>query len=547
MRVALVQINSVLADFSANKEKILEYIDKARSRKADLVVFPECALFGYAPFDLLERKALIRHQDKALKEIEKHIPEGMAVLLGVLSLNPRKTGRPYFNSAALLERGKKTKLFHKTLLPTGDVFDEARFIQSGSMDKNFFTFKKKKFFVSICEDIWAWPDNKGVSQYQENPIKKIKGQKVDLVINLSASPWHPRKLSERYHVAGMTAKHFKAPLIYVNMVGGQDEIIYDGRSFALDKNGKEFLHLHAFEEDINLFELDTKQTWAKHKEPSATESLRRALVLGLQDFCRKTGMQKVHFGLSGGIDSAVVAALAVDALGASNVTAIAIPGPHSSDLSFELAQKLAKNMNINFLKVEMNKAYEAVVSVLEKGIDLGEFGLPHENIQARLRGLSLMAFSNNTGSMLLNTSNKSEFASGYSTLYGDMCGGLCPLGDLTKAQVYALAKLYNSEHEIIPNEIITRPPTAELRPNQRDQDSLPAYDLLDKAVENLVEFGSEAKSKEEKWLLPILMRTEFKRWQAPPILKVSKHSFGRGRRYPIAHRAQELQLKKTAK
>lgn len=539
MRIALAQINPTLADFETNKLKVLEYIEKARLRKADIVVFPECALFGYAPFDLLERKQLLKIQMRALQAIEKKVPEGMAVLVGLLTANPKKLGRPYYNSAALVIRGKKTKFFHKTLLPTGDVFDEARFIQSDSMDKNYFTFKKKNFFVSICEDIWAWPDAKGVSQYQENPIKKQK-TKVDMVLNLSASPWHTKKLEDRHYVAGQTAKHFKAPIAYVNMVGAQDEIIYDGRSFVLDKNGKELVRLHSFEEDINLFDLDTKESWALAPELSSIDKLRRALVLGIQDFCRKTGMKSLHFGLSGGIDSAVVAALAVEAVGASNVTAIAIPGPHSSNLSYELASQLAKNLGIQFHKVEMNPAYQAVVDMLQAGISIGEFSLVHENLQARLRGLTLMAYSNKTGSLLLNTSNKSEFASGYSTLYGDMCGGLCPLGDLTKAQVYALAKFYNSEHELIPNQIIDRPPTAELRPNQKDQDSLPAYDLLDRAVENLVEKAGDAKTKEEKWLLPILMRTEFKRWQAPPVLKVSRHSFGRGRRYPIAHLAKEL-------
>ena len=539
MRIALAQINATLADFDSNKTKIIEFIKRAHARKTDLVVFPECALFGYAPFDLLERGQLLNKQDQALKAIHRAVPKGVAVLVGVLTRNPSKLGRPYFNSAALLVAGKKPQFFHKTLLPTGDVFDEARFIQSGSMDKNYFSFKGKKFFVSICEDIWAWPNKKGFSQYQKNPIKEQRGKKVDLVINLSASPWHLKKLEDRHYVVAATAKHFKAPVAYVNMVGAQDEIIYDGRSFILDHKGKELLRCASFEEDLNVFDLKTHETWSRPPELGKIEKLRSALVLGIRDFCEKTGIKRLHFGLSGGIDSAVISALAVDALGPSAVTAVAIPGPHSSSLSLDLAKKLAANLGIELKVVNMVPMYEAVVSSLNSAYGLKDFGLTHENIQARLRGLSLMAYSNMTHSLLLNTSNKSEFASGYSTLYGDMCGGLCPLGDLTKAQVYALARHYNNSAELIPHEIIERAPSAELRPNQKDQDSLPEYDVLDAAVVKLVEDGLSAKTAEEKWLLPILMKTEFKRWQAPPILKVSKHSFGRGRRYPIAHRGRE--------
>nr|WP_295902408.1 NAD(+) synthase [uncultured Bdellovibrio sp.] len=269
------------------------------------------------------------------------------------------------------------------------------------------------------------------------------------------------------------------------------------------------------------------------------EELRRALVLGIRDFCKKTGLQKIHLGLSGGIDSAVVAALAVDALGPSQVVTLGLPGPYNAPQSLTLAEGLAKNLGVDFKVVEMKSMYENVVSALEKGIDLSGFGIVHENLQARLRGITLMAYSNKENSLLLTTSNKSEYAAGYSTLYGDMCGGLAPLGDLTKEQVYALAKYYNQQGEVIPQEIIDRAPSAELRPDQKDEDTLPPYVKLDKSVQHLVEESGAAKTETDKWLLPVLMRTEFKRWQAPPILKVSKHSFGRGRRYPIAHKAKE--------
>jgi NAD+ synthase (glutamine-hydrolysing) len=346
-------------------------------------------------------------------------------------------------------------------------------------------------------------------------------------------------MKQREHVTTKTAAYFKAPIMYVNMVGAQDEIIFDGASFVLDKKGKKILSCQQFVEDINVIDIDTMEVWNKNASLSQVEELRRALVLGIRDFCEKVGIKKVHLGSSGGIDSAVVAALAVDALGPAQVVTFALPGPYSSKESLQLAQQLAKNLNVELKEVDINPAYESMVSSLTKGMGLQGFSLVNENIQARLRGMTLMAYSNQQGSMLLTTGNKSEYATGYSTLYGDMCGGLAPIGDLTKGQVYQLAKYYNLQGEIIPAGIIDRPPTAELRENQKDQDSLPPYDELDKSVAYLVEKSGVAKTKTDKWLLPILMKTEFKRWQAPPILKVSPHSFGRGRRYPIAQRAQE--------
>ncbi|KYG70795.1 NAD+ synthase [Bdellovibrio bacteriovorus] len=539
MRIAIAQINPTLADFQFNKEKILDFIRQAQQRKCDLVVFPECALFGYHPFDLLERSKVVAKQEQELKSLLSKIPKDIGVIFGLITKNPKKMGRPYFNSAVFAAKGQKPRFFHKQLLPTGDVFDEARFIQPGDLSKNYFTWKGKKFFLTICEDIWGWPDKEGRSPYVVNPLAQVKKQKIDMVINLSASPYFVGKMKQREYVVSKTARYFKAPMMYVNLVGAQDEIIFDGASFVIDKNGKKVLTCQSFEEDINVIDIDTMEVWNKTPKIDVTEELRRALVLGIRDFCAKTGMKKVHLGLSGGIDSAVVAALAVDALGPSNVTTIGLPGPFNAEKSLTLAKDLAKNLGVDFKVVEIGPMYDQVVKGLEKGIDLKDFGLVHENLQARLRGLTLMAFSNKENSMLLTTGNKSEYAAGYSTLYGDMCGGLAPLGDLTKEQVYALARYYNQQGEVIPEEIITRAPSAELRPNQKDQDSLPPYEDLDKSVAYLVERSGPAKTETDKWLLPVLMRTEFKRWQAPPILKVSPHSFGRGRRYPIAHKAKE--------
>lgn len=540
MRIALAQTNSVLANFNFNKEKILQFTQRAKEKKADLVVFPEANLFGYHPFDLLERESLVSTQEKILKEITKQIPKDIWVLVGGFEKNKSNKGRPYYNAAFLLQKGKCVKVFRKELLPTGDVFDEARFIEKGQVKNNYFKIKNKKFLLTICEDIWAWEDKKGKSIYAENPLKKMKKEKVDLIINMSASPFFSGKLKQREYVVAQTAKYFKAPMAYVNMVGAQDEIIYDGQSFVVDAKGKLQFACRSFEEDLNVFNLNSLEDWNADKgtlKENETEQLRKALVLGLKDFVQKTGMTKVHLGLSGGIDSAVVACLAVDAFGPQNVRLFALPTEFNLSESFELASKLAKSLRIDLQTISIQPIYEKIREVLDKAFDVKQFQLMHENIQSRIRGLTMMAYSNLQGSMLLTTGNKSEYATGYVTLYGDMCGGLAVIGDLTKKQVYDLAKLYNKEYELIPVGIINRPPTAELRPNQKDQDSLPEYDKLDQAVVHLVEERKEAKNQTEKWLLEVLDRTEFKRWQAPPILKISEHSFGRGRRYPIAHKA----------
>lgn len=540
MRIALAQTNSTLADFNANKKKILEFVHRAKEKKANLVVFPEASLFGYHPFDLLERDDLIDAQNKKLKELIKDLPKDIYVLIGAFEKNRKSKGRPFFNAAFLLQKGKQIKSFHKELLPTGDVFDEARFIEKGSLKNNYFKVNGKKFLLTICEDIWAWEDKKGKSVYTENPLKKIKREKVDLIINMSASPFFEGKLKQREYCVSKTATYFKAPMVYVNMVGGQDEIIYDGQSFLVDSKGKNKFLCRSFEEDLNVFDLDSLEDWnadKASKKETATEQIRKALVLGLKDFVHKTGMVRVHLGLSGGIDSAIVACLAVDAFGPQNVRLFALPTEFNQPESFDLAAKLAKNLRVQLQTISIQPIYEKIRSVLDQAFEVQQFHLMHENIQSRIRGLSMMAFSNLKESMLLTTGNKSEYATGYATMYGDMCGGMAVIGDLTKKQVYELAELYNKEYQLIPQRIIDRPPTAELRPNQKDQDSLPEYDVLDKAVTELIEKRNKAKNPTEKWLLGVLDKTEFKRWQAPPILKISEHSFGRGRRYPIAHKA----------
>jgi len=540
LRIAVAQINVTLGDFAANRKKILEQIQKASEEKCDLILFPEATLFGYHPFDLLERRQLVEMQLKELREIEKKIPAGIGALIGLISKNPSKKGRPYFNSAALVQKGKKSQIFHKQLLPTGDVFDEARFIESGKTIKNIFSFKGKKILMTICEDIWAWPMKDGSSQYAENPLEVLKGKKIDLVLNMSASPFYLGKEKIRQYLVEKTAQHFKAPVIYANLVGAQDEIIFDGSSFAVSAKGTEILRCAEFIEDFQIFDLrdNTKRKTTPKRLEART--LRQALVLGIKDFCQKTGLQKIHLGLSGGVDSALAACLAVEALGAKNVAGLAMPGEFNAPKSLSLARELATNLGIQLLEAPIGQIYESTKENIDAVFGVREFGLVHENLQARIRGLILMAYSNKENSLLLSTSNKSEYAAGYATMYGDMCGGLAPLGDLTKSQVYAICADYNLDGDVIPKEILTRAPSAELRPNQKDQDTLPPYDQLDQSVRKLIQECALAKTATDRWLLPILMRTEFKRWQAPPILKVSSHSFGRGRRYPIAHRAKEI-------
>lgn len=537
MRIGVSQINPVLGDFDFNAQKIRSEVVRAKERRCDLVVFPESAIFGYHPFDLLERPDLVARQEKVFAQLHRSLPKGIGVVLGVLVRNPSSRGRPYFNGAALIEKGRKAIFFHKQLLPTGDVFDEARFIETGDLSKNVFRFRGHKFFLTICEDIWAWPDKKGASFYRDNPLAKVKEKGVDFVINLSASPFYPGKDKVRRDLVAQTAKHLKAPMLYCNLVGAQDEIVFDGGSFILDAKGNYQLRCQTFVEDFGIYDLETGEGSIRFDPPTGIEQIRQAMVLGLRDFCQKTGFERVHLGLSGGIDSAVVAAVAVDALGPANVRCFYLPTEFSAAASGEAAHLLAQRLGVELQEIPIQHMFEVVRKELDGAFGLAEFGLPHENLQSRLRGMALMFYSNSSRSLLIGTSNKSELAAGYSTLYGDLCAGFLPLGDLTKGQVFELAEHYNREHEIIPRFIIERPPSAELRPNQKDQDSLPPYDQLDDSVVRLVENSGKTRNPTDRWLLQALFRSEFKRWQAPPILKLSKHAFGRGRRFPVAHRS----------
>lgn len=539
MKVALAQINAVLGDFKTNAQFILTEIERAAKDGADLIVFPECALFGYHPVDLLDRPLIVRQQLKELQKITKACPAHLNVILGAITLNEQPQGKPYRNSAVLIHNKKIARIFNKELLPTYDVFDEGRHIQPGRTKDNIVRIGSHRVLITICEDIWAWKIKGKQTLYETNPLLNIKANKVDFVVNLSASPTTTNKLKWRHVVCSATARHFKAPMVYVNLVGGQDELIFDGGSLYINKAGKVIAQAKRFETDYLCIDLkETKNQFKKIKQLTQVESQRKAIVLGIQDFAKKTGFKKLHLGSSGGIDSALVACLAAEAVGPENLSTISMPGPFNSPDSAKWSKELSEQLDCSYLEMSIESSYKEVLRIFSEATGHSDFSQVNENLQARLRGLLLMAFSNQNNSLLLGTSNKSELAIGYSTLYGDLCGGLLPIGDLLKRDVYRLANHYHSTRGWIPAGILNRPPSAELRPNQTDQQSLPPYDVLDKAIEKLVDNKKSTQTKIDDWVLSAMMLSEFKRWQAPPILKVSEHAFGRGRRFPIAHRAK---------
>ncbi len=529
MKLCLAQINTTIAHFEQNSRKIIEGIELAYKNGCDLLLLPELCLFGYWPSDLLENQLLIQEQIKKIKIIQKHIPKGLGVLFGAVTLDKKSDGLCGRNTAVFLEKEKPPKYFYKELLPNYDVFDEKRHFASGKMKDNILKFKNKKILVTICEDIWGWGDQG--HRYPVNPITEIK-QTVDLVVNISASPYSFNKIKERENVVAQTARKMKAPVVYVNQCGAQDEIVFDGGSFILDFKGKKLYQAPYFEENFGIYDFN-KPTKHKNTKQDSLVLLKNALVLGIRDFTQKNNFKKIHLGLSGGIDSALVACLAVQAVGARNVTCIALPGPYSSQLSFDLALKLTENLGVEFLNIDTNGVYKTYFDELDISLGIKEFGLVHENLQSRIRGTFLMAYSNFKNSLLLTTGNKAEYAMGYATLYGDMCGGLAPIGDLLKSQVVDLCHLINESQAIIPAEIIKRPPTAELRENQKDEDSLPPYNILDSLVEKFIVTGVSPKNEFEEDIYRRMMLAEFKRWQAAPILRVSDRAFGTGRRYPI--------------
>lgn len=551
MRVALCQINATVADFEGNRHRINEWAGRAAAGGAEVAVFPEMTLTGYPPRDLLERPSFVRHCTDTMKlliEDSRRWPD-LGLVVGSISSNP-DAGKPLFNEAWVIRGGQVISVHRKTLLPNYDVFDEDRYFEPGASIA-LSRLEPEAVGVTICEDIWNDKHSGNGRRYRTNPVETIAGEGAQLLVNLSASPYSWGKGRLRQKMLSQIAREHGFPVVYVNMVGGNDSLIFDGRSLAVAADGTLLAVGAAFEEDLILVDLpEAGMAPVPHLNAEARISLEemegthQALVLGLRDYVRKCGFQSVILGLSGGIDSAVTAVLAVDALGADNVHAAFMPTRFTSDLSRREAEATARNLGIQLKTISIDGIFDRYLADLEAGLE----GLPgnatEENIQARIRGNVLMALSNRFGHLVLSTGNKSEIAVGYCTLYGDMCGGLCVISDLYKTEVYRLAEHLNRHEERIPNGTIQRPPSAELKANQKDQDTLPPYEMLDGILrryvdENLDEDGIVDHGYQRSVVQDVIRRlevNEYKRQQAAPGLRVSWKAFGMGRRYPIARK-----------
>lgn len=542
MKIALGQINTTVGDFDGNVEKMLAFARQAERAGAALIIFPELALTGYPPRDLVDRPSFVEANLKALQDLARKAP-AIAILVGTIGRNPEKGEKPFFNAAVLLEKGKVLHSYQKRLLPFYDVFEEVRHFESGK-STSCFPFRGKKLGVNICEDMWNDRLFLEKSFYKVDPIDEEVQAGVDLLINLSASPFVLGKAQFRIDLVSALALKHDRPFLMVNLVGGNDELIFDGHSLAVNNKGDILALGKGFEEDLIIVDLDG----ASLPDAPATESeeaqAEAALVLGIHDYVAKCGFEKVVVGLSGGIDSSLVAALAVLALGAKNVVGVSMPSPYNSPESHDDAEKLAKNLGIEFLTIPIDLIYQSYGSALKK--EFGTFGteISEQNIQARIRGNILMALSNKKGYLVLSTGNKSELAVGYCTLYGDMSGGLAVISDIPKQFVYRLARFINRQKKWIPERVFQKAPSAELAPNQTDQQVLPPYEVLDQILECYIEdqksadeiiaegFDRQTVEKVTAWV----KKNEYKRRQAAPGIKVTGKAFGMGRRYPIARK-----------
>ncbi|MBK7173378.1 MAG: NAD+ synthase [Bacteroidales bacterium] len=543
MRIALAQLNYTIGDFEQNREKIIEVIRHARNQQVDLVVFAELSICGYPPRDFLEFSDFIERCEFSVQSIADEC-KGIAAIVGSPSHNPDIKGKNLLNSAFLLSDGKIIASAHKTLLPTYDIFDEYRYFES---NKTFevIEFKGLRMALTICEDLWnIGPD----PLYVIAPMEALSLQHPDIIINIAASPFTWGQEEERNKVLNTNASNYKIPLIYVNHVGAQTELLFDGNSKVLDETGQIIHVLSAFKEDFRIVDFDTNtrkfpDNSFDHQISKTEKSqlIHDALVMGIHDYFKKMGFSKAILGLSGGIDSAVTLCLAAEALGPENVRAVLLPSRYSSDHSIADARSLALNLKTPHEVISIEESFQSFVDTLSPQFKDLPFNIAEENIQARVRAVILMALANKFGFILLNTSNKSEAAVGYGTLYGDMCGGISVLGDVYKTEVYELANYINRNTEIIPWNSISKPPSAELRPDQKDSDSLPEYGILDqilyqyielrKGPAELIKLGFEENTVRR--ILRMVNMNEWKRHQTPPILRVSPKAFGSGRRMPI--------------
>jgi NAD+ synthase (glutamine-hydrolysing) len=542
MKIALVQFNPTVGDFAGNSTKILELAQLAQQRGADLAVFSELCLCGYLPLDLIERPQFIARNERELACLAKKLP--IPSIVGYAAHVNESTGKAAANAAALLDHGRIAFVQHKMLLPTYDVFDESRYFQPARTQLPFL-FHEQQLGITICEDMWNDKNFWAKQLYDRDPVAELVGKGAALLINISGSPYTIDKGALRIDMLRSLAKNHGRPVIYVNLVGGIDSLVFDGGSMVIMPDGRIAAQSALFDEDLVLFDAETGLGEIHPQPASEIEVALRALICGTRDYVCKSGFSKVVVGLSGGIDSSVVAAVAVAALGRENVLGVSMPGPYSSEGSRTDAKVLAENLGIEFLSLPMSDVFESYRSALCEPFQGRPENVAEENLQARIRGNFLMALSNKFGSMVLSTGNKSEMAVGYCTLYGDMAGGLALLSDVPKTMVYALAETINRERELIPRPSIEKPPSAELRPNQKDQDSLPPYDVLDTILKAYIEF---VKSPDEiatqygynldlvRSIAIRVDRNEYKRRQAPPGLKITSRAFGLGRPFPIVQK-----------
>ena len=540
MRIALLQINPTAGDLSGNSALIVAGARRARELGADLAVTPELALMGYLPRDLLMNRGFVQRSAAELVRIAAELKDGPPLLVGVATPNPADIGRPLFNSAVLLQNGAVGQSFHKTLLPTYDVFDEDRYFEPAA-EPGILELGGCRLGISICEDVWNDRDFWHRRRYHHDPIEVLARKGAQAIVNLSASPFTVGKQLLREQMLSQMAGKYRLPLMIINQVGANDDLIFDGRSAAFDANGRLFARAKGFAEDVLLVEVCGEDGTIAEDDFTPEAEIWNALVLGVRDYARKTRFRQVLLGLSGGVDSALTAAIAADAMGPENVLGVMMPSVYSSEGSVTDSEDLARNLGIRTLTLPIAPIMSTYSDTLADAFR----GLPpdvtEENIQSRIRGNLLMALSNKFGSLLLTTGNKSEMAVGYCTLYGDMNGGLAVIADLPKMMVYRVSRWRNLRKPDIPEAILTKAPSAELRPDQTDQDSLPPYDLLDQILELHVE---QSQSAEEiiaqgfdeatvRRVLRLVRMAEFKRKQAAPVLKVTSRAFGTGWRMPI--------------
>ena len=540
MKIGILQLNFTVGDFRGNSEKLVSAYEKAVREGAELCVGSELGLCGYPPRDLLNRRDFVESHERALREVAKRVGK-VPLLIGGIEKTNQKTGRPLYNTAFLVEKGKTRAVARKILLPTYDVFDEDRYFEAGDKVGSV-RIAGKRVGVTICEDIWndedLWPERR----YRIDPVRELAKKGMDLLINLSASPWNIGKENVRYRLLAEVAKREKIPVIQVNQVGGNDELVFDGQSLGVGVKGGLLARGVAFMEDVKVVDIggkEEKPVWAGDEE-----QVFQALVLGTRDYLQKCGFQEVVLGLSGGIDSALVAVVAAEALGKDKVLGVAMPSRFSSAGSLADAEALAKRLGIRYKEIPIEDTFAAMLRSIAPAREGRSGGLTEENLQSRIRGMTLMAISNDSGRLLLTTGNKSEMAVGYCTLYGDMCGALAVIADVPKTLVYRISRWINREREIIPKNSIEKAPSAELRPDQKDQDSLPPYEELDRILESYVVNEGSIQGMVKKGISKVLAEemvrkidiSEYKRRQAAPGLKVTTKAFGVGRRIPLAQR-----------